>query len=504
MNTRNNKEKTTEYLTAFAAAFIFIFVAYSLFLNDTVCYDHLDLYREIESYPFLTAERAMSYGRMGLYIFNKIFYGIMIKLGMTKLYNEGPLQIMQMGLLALSVLTLYKMYTRKLNFRGSRIILPVIISLAFVNSFFVDNLLYVVVEYAFAIYLVTLAVGFVDRKKYIPAALLIFVVVNIYQSYYILFYIWGTVLIFLNYDGKPSVTAFKEYIYLGITGFIPSLANVLMVKLFLHLNPGAEDMKSVTAFGSNAGQAWYKYAISALYHSFITQLGLGPKYFLGVVLLIFAILMLAFFVAKKTRLITVLYFALISAALILYGITIFALGYDDLVPRVLFTCFASVSGIMLMGLFHIHFQDKWLKPATMILGVTMLLDVAITKTCCTDYYVAMAHDKQMVGVIAEYIREYENETGNEVTTLATSQFDYAKRQNEYQIMGYTIPNYIQKSAHAHWCRADMINFFEGTDLVDEFISEDAFNRVFSDVEMNEFNPDTQLVFEGDTLYWAVY
>ena len=508
-------------IICFLTSFVFIFVGYSLFLNDTANYDHMDMYDNISSYPFVDFTRAMSYGRVILFFFNKI-YKLFALVGVTKLHNEWVIQLLFMFVLAYAVTVLYRCFEGHFVLKHKHVILPLVISFGFVNPFFVDNLVYVALEYGFAMLLIAWAVEACDKNKWWLAGILTFLSISIYQSYYILLFIWGSMLIFLKYRGvfqvkaaeKGAKTALRDYIYLALSGLIPAILNVLSVKVFLHF-VDAEDMKSVSMFGSE-GQSFIVYIFSALYHSFDTMFSLAPKFYLGIVLVVLCAIIGLYMIANRQNIGRIIYVIVFCVAQVMFTFTIFATGYTDIVPRVLFTVFAGVSMIALVGLYLMSEDGKtkaeervwsgWLKATILILAVVGLSDIVITQTCCTDYYIAIQHDAQMVGTIQDYIRDYEEQSGNSVTTIATSQFKYLERQNKHQIMDGEFPNYIQKSAHAHWCRADMINFFCGTSYVDEFISDEQYNEFFADKEATwtEFNPDEQLVFEGNTVYWAVY
>lgn len=515
-------QKNKDNIICFLTSFVFIFVGYSLFFNDTANYDHMDMYDNISSYPFVDFTRAMSYGRVGLYFFNKL-YKLFALVGVTKLHNEWVIQLLFMLVLAYAVTVLYRCYEGYFILKHKHVILPLVISFGFVNPFFVDNLVYVALEYGFAMLLIAWAVEACDKNKWWLAGILTFLSISIYQSYYILLFIWGSMLIFLKYKGEfwaqksqkaAGGTPLAEYIFLALSGLIPAILNVVSVKVFLHF-VDAEDMKSVSMFGSE-GQSFIVYIFSAIYHCFDTMLSLAPKFYLGIVLVALCAITGIYMIVSRQKIGRLIYVVLFCIAQVLFTFTIFATGYTDIVPRVLFTVFAGVSMIALVGLFLMSEDGKtkaeervwsgWLKGLLLGLALVGISDITITQTCCTDYYIAIQHDAQMVGTIQDYIKNYEEQTGNIVTKIATSQFKYIERQNKHQIIGGEFPNYIQKSAHAHWCRADMINFFCGTSYVDDFIGDAKYEELFAEKECSwtEFNPDEQLVFEGDTCYWAVY
>ena len=520
-------QKCKNNLICFLTSLIFIFIGYSLFFNDTANYDHMDMYDNISSYPFVDFTRAMSYGRVGLFFFNKI-YKLFALIGVTKLHNEWGIQLLFMLVLAYAVTVLYRCYEGYFILKHKHVILPLIISFGFVNPFFVDNLVYVALEYGFAMLLIAWAVEACAKDKWWLAGVLTFLSISIYQSYYILLFIWGSMLIFLEYRGefylrKTNAPKTKErsdrsplvdYIFLALSGLIPAVLNVVSVKIFLHF-VDVEDMKAVSMFDSQ-GQSFLIYIFSAIYHCFDTMLSLAPKFYLGIVLVIISVIIFAYMVATKQKIARIIYVILVCVAMVLFTFTIFATGYTDIVPRVLFTVFAGVSMIALIGVYLMsedgvnkpeeRVWSKWHKVMLVTLAIIGLSDIAITQTCCTDYYIAIQHDAQMVGIIQDYIKDYEEQTGNTITTIATSQFKYLERQSKHQIMGGEFPNYIQKSAHAHWCRANMINFFCGTSYVDEFIEDEKYLELFAENEgtWTEFNPDEQLIFDGNICYWAVY
>ena len=57
---------------------------------------------------------------------------------------------------------------------------------------------------------------------------------------------------------------------------------------------------------------------------------------------------------------------------------------------------------------------------------------------------------------------------------------------------------------AEWSQGAYVNYVNEKDYEYREMTMWEYNKYFGGLEWDTFEPETQLGFEGDTLYWAVY
>ena len=55
-----------------------------------------------------------------------------------------------------------------------------------------------------------------------------------------------------------------------------------------------------------------------------------------------------------------------------------------------------------------------------------------------------------------------------------------------------------------WSDVLLINYLSGKEYIKVPMDEDVYDMYFRGKSWETFNADEQLVFDGDTMYWAIY
>ncbi len=516
--------KTIPWLVAFST----LFVAFSVFLNDTFTSDHVNGYKTISQMPpsfleYIQGGRILNY-------FTTWFCWLMGKAGISKLNNELLLQLLVIIFISCAVSELSKLFDRFFvdkEIHVRLLVLPLIMCMSFVNPFFVETFVYVGYELALAIWLVAIAVRKFTEKKYIHAGILLFLAMSVYQSYFALFLIWTTVYIYLDNKDllakKPIVEIIKSYV---IT-IIPMGIIIALPKLLAGASDSYSEVKEVSVGGGLADKVLMM--IKCWYHVFITELDMMPKCTL-LVLFVVVLLTTAIIICKKEQLPNtevsdadssksfkggrvLINYLLVVVLINLYYVAIYMTGYDQVLARVSWPAFASIAMLVLILTKEIHLNHSLTKNIVSIVSTIAICIIAIysfiaiksTQTAATDYLISNKLAEQEIGIIEAYIEAYEKETGNEVNTVYVLPANRQENTSKYLISATYRSAYAHKPTSVEWSNVELLNYLTGNEYDKQTMSETDYNRLFADNDnWNEFMPDEQLVFEENAMYWCVY
>lgn len=169
-------------------------------------------------------------------------------------------------------------------------------------------------------------------------------------------------------------------------------------------------------------------------------------------------------------------------------------------PRIIFTFYVMQAVTFLIGFF---FLDGRLRQ---IVGwcccFYFVVHVIFSNVIVANHYVSNALDVTYAQMVYEEILDYEEETGNRITKIATvndtncaktySLVYYKRDQINERALGTTTYSILE------YVTGDERNF----DKVE--MKEEIYQTYFEGKNWDQFKASEQLIFEGDTLYWIVF
>lgn len=489
-----------ELLGVFGFSFGFIYMLYSVFLNESYMCDHVsaevagsyDIWPDFWS--FMAGGRIVSYPLSVLAYFLK-------KIGISKLENQFVLQIVTIILLACTVCVLYHTFQRFFKEQKEKMMLPMFLIIAFGNSFFGETFAWIGYELAFGILLSIFSVKLFVNKKYMLSVFGVLSSSCIYQSYIAIFLIYTCLYLYLDSEGKFEYKVIVNYLKIALVAICATMLNVFLAKIPVYMGVVESEIKKVSV--SISFQQRIRNIMEAYNHILNTACGYYPKRFLLCLLIILFLCVVVVIWCKRKRVLDVLYFSGVFSILNLCYVAIFAiLSHSWASQRITWPVFCCISAIFIIGLYY--FNDiKWKKILIAVYICFMSVNIYYTQTAAMDFYISNKVDAQIVASVEKEIRNYEADTGNTVTTVATRLMPGARYYSNHLNLSYTI-TYSHKTLYEEWSNVELLSYFAGRKYKDIKMSDEIFEKYFSDVEYDVYIPSKQLVFEGDTLYWLIF
>lgn len=518
----DKKQNWIEKLTVLMVSFLFIYMAYAVFLNDTFTSDHITGYKNYSHYGFnllYSLKLGIAGGKFLQPIMDVIYWLLFTKLHMTKLQNEACEQMLFIIMLTISVYILYQVFERFFSFKKKEVIIPIVLGISFVNPFVVELFTYIGFEHGIGIMFVALAVYCFSKGKKVLPGVLVFLGMSIYQSYFELFLIWTTLWLYFKHGARVDKNCVKGSIHMLLEAGIPAVASVVFTKIYVALTNSLEGKTAVMGGAANAGSknsaggiveagtpyGTIKNLIVEVYKvAYGTCDGLMPKLFLAVVVVIsFAITMVAILWAKKD-INTILWVVVAWAVMNIYPIAIYTTGYSDIIQRIMWPFFAAISAMLMMMLYHVQaLKEIFLVAGLFIMGF-LVINIWSTQSSATDCLISNKLEEAEVEMVYEYIENYQNETGIEIETICAGMRMDAPRNSKYLIFADARAHSAHRSLYDVWSRVNLVNYLMGTEYKEEKMTDDQYMEYFGDIQWDSFIPSEQLIFEGNTLYWAIY
>lgn len=487
----------------FLGIYSFTFI---LFMNRVYTSDHV-----YSSFSPTTVGEFKDYLSGGRFIsyFIAIFYYILSLFGINHIQNQWFLQSILIFFLALASAELYKMYAEEdesvLDYK-----LIALLTLNFINPFFVEHFVYKGAELGVAIWIVTIAVQVFYKKKYIWAFILAFIATGIYQSYIILFLIYATGVWFFRYNSNPHRKMVWDYCKILLTAAAVAFCNIFIVKLSVKTGVIEGEIKKTELItNSDAGviggllQKLQNVMETGKTIMLSTWNMLPQKFFIGSILL-FVLLVVFYMLICHRKISNILLYLFTILIIHAYPFSIaMVMGSIYLPQRVIWPIFASCS----IGLIIAYkcLKDSWaIKPYICIAVVFGVVVFFNTQNSILDLFISNALDWYYAEAVQEEIREYEEESGCEVTDVYAIHARDAKYCH-YQLMhfDYTV-TYNRKIQNQIWSDVEWLNLVNDEDYIKHTIDNTCQDEYFKESTAEVFNASEQLYFEGNNMYWLIY
>lgn len=485
----------------FGIIFFFVYLFYAIFLNFSFTSDHVWAFTARSAMAKPIFKDYIAGGRPAVYILVWIEY-VLDKLHINQNENQYIYQIILILLLSYAIYQLYILFSDVCKRNYQNILLVVILLIGFVNPYIVEAFVYKAIEWGIAINLVCCSIRLFTKRHYIPAGLLLWIGVSIYQSYFALFLIYTTAYLYMEYEGKLCKKVVAEAIKMYLTAFISIATNILLVKIIVAFGIVDNEVKVVdmtTALSDRIVNIWnaYQWAVIKCYGEMF------PAYFMLAIILALTACTCVFLIKNKYHIVDIIYFVLLSVALNLYPFVIFSVA-SGVHQRITWPIFPAISTLLLILFYHAKVNNLKEKISFVLLALFWMVNIFYTNTAVNDFFISNKLDEFIVGQILEEIDDYEEETGESIQYIATVRAE--NKQNVYaeQNLSYVGDYYGIKMMARSWSDVSLINYLSGRNYIKVDMDENIYNTYFSGKSWTTFNADEQLVFVGDTMYWAIY
>jgi hypothetical protein len=499
----------------FTLNFLCVLMSYCLMLHQTYKSDHIVAAVDKSLGNTLTfaqtASNNISAGRPLNIIFNLInrFFGLF---SVDKNHNQYVLHIFVFILLAIITVELYQMFSELFNLQGFSLMLDMIILIGFINPVFLEVITWMGYEHAIAILLSgVVSVRLFLNKHYVWTFISLWAAISIYQSYYAPFLIYLFAYIFIANKCRNNRSVLKLYFKGLLIDALAIITNLMSVKIFTAIMHTQEVKKTSLFSGIDVSEKWSN--ICRWIGIVIGQTyGMMPALFVIVILVVLVLLVIYYDRKKEGFLQFMVSFLILSTIMMLIPIAFIIVvpGASYLAPREVTSFFMAVSMSIMILYYYLYDSESFRagkKKFMAVVGIFCAVDLFCVETVELDLFISTALDISEVRQIDAIIQKYEDDNDIKVTNIAARVMDGDRGQwtyDYYYHMNYLSDTFISKITHVGWCNVELIDYISENYYNEIEMTDDEYSEYFGNLKDDDiFNPQTQLVFKGDTLYWAI-
>ncbi len=521
---KNSKNSLKDNIVVFAIMLCGIYMAFSLFMNDTITSDFIPAYHgenvDIEwnwkSIIGVDWKGLLRGGRFTGVLFNIAYYMLRI-CGVSHFSNIYVLQILGMIFYALSAMVVFKIFKPlvHLDSAETNLLYYLSILIAFVNPFMIETYKYHSFDWGVGVFFAVLTAYYGCNKKIVRTIIFALLAISTYETN--TFIILVLLMFYSFIKCTKDDASIKEFIIretkaiafcVGPALFIFGFQRIgLMV---LNSTSSSEQLTAVKqVVVPNGFDRILKCIINPLKILF-TCYGMLPDGILVLYcFLLFIVVMILAFRNGKRKIVVEYLFVMICSVTASFSLVLLGMSYFQ---RMLLSIFFIGSMMCVSLLFFIGFfnVDK-IKGNMIAAGLIATLFIVLftnTQVCITDAYTAQAIDEYEAMEVERKIEDYEKKSGNIITTIATCGGFETDFEGTYYYPGllkryrYAIP--YHRIPYYNWSQGGYINFVNGTDYEFRIMTDEEISSLFHGETEGYFNPDSQLIFDKNTLYWRIY
>ncbi|MCY6484511.1 glucosyltransferase domain-containing protein [Clostridium aestuarii] len=351
---------------------------------------------------------------------------------------------------------------------------------------------------------------FADRKKtcwnFCVASIYALSSMYMYQININIFMIVVCILIAMNNEFKTNKKSIKETILGILVGFSAAVVSLITNHIIKLIRPNTNFRKS-------------GFSLTSIYPNVIEVIkGQKPIWLNGMNLmkapwmLYFLVIMLfvIFFAflqkRRKDKEVSIIFliFVLGVSFIVIFNPSYFLSTGVWLTPRVIVALPYFLSLLPIIALYS--YTGKGVsKYQFIVLSMVILLlipNIRTTQNIIIDHFATNKIDEEYAYLISKEISAYEKSNNIEIKYIARAKDK--KGGWKYNGIDYMAYDVNVRGFYREWSDVNLIKFVSGRDFRIKHMNNEIYNKYFKDKDWNYFNPNEQLVFVGDTLYWCKY
>lgn len=351
------------------------------------------------------------------------------------------------------------------------------------------------------------------REKYIVAGMLTFLAISVYQVNYCIVVIVGLGWLLSQNGFIYNKKMIRKCMYLLLVVAVPTMISMALPMIALQLK-WTDTIVKLTVFDSKvlaesvdlllnvkrlAGFVFAFFAVSAQ--------GMMPYGMVGIFVILLYVIYVFEMKSQGERVVTI---ALSVVCVSLFFVACFAISVVQsivsLPPRVLFGLFTAIA--MLVYVIYSYARNdicrKTIRYATYVFSATLFVCVVISGI---DHHTSNQLDIAYAQQIQNEIDAYEQDTGNTITDIKFYYKDdnyYDTAYSNYMIHHYFVQSYNNSVYTNNWSAVPMLEWISGRTYGAEELDEEVYREIFGDPTWTELDLNKQILFDGGTMYWAIY
>lgn len=367
-----------------------------------------------------------------------------------------------------------------------------------VNVLFSEKLMFAECSIMFAVGYVWAIGGiyYFIHKKYVRAFLFFLCATMEYQMGVIFAVIILTAWIFVNEKCQLTANAVKEQILCSVLTLGAGFINLISIEVLTRFG-------IIDVIYKDTGASDWRLKVRACLQDFCSIIKdskeLLPDIWLPLIILLIAVGIIFTKIIKEKNVGTMLYMVLLLIAMIVYLYIIPIVQQTvSTPPRMLFLFYTVQS--MLLIIAYLFASEMAKKILCFVIGGYLMVQMLFCNIIVTNHFISNTLDKTYATIAYEKIINYEADSGNKVTTLvvgkdANCPFSYDNVQYKtYQINERA----LGQVTHT------LMEYVSGRRFEKEEMTEEIYHKYFTKDNWDYFQPEEQLVFDGDTAYWVIF
>ena len=519
----------TKKYNIFLRSFFLIFVTYSLFCNQNYNADCISAYGKpvatfynipLDSFhPLVALIYGLYLGRPVLVFTHYMIEFIARLCGITQTHGQFVFVLIAMLLLAYTGTEIYYLFLDELKLDDDVIVFCCIM-LGIISPAIAEVLSFTLVEIFLGLIFTVKALKAFLRNHRIACWLWLFLAIATYQSYYAPFLIYVFFLLYLRNDGVPHKKWLSEAAIAICIAGTASIVLLLSAKISAVLLGVPAKIPLSSVLGTNI---IYRLAEVLLRYGLIL-LTSGGVFPFGFTLACIAFFLPALVIKQyKHAGWKGVFLLLILGLSALVVPPAFALMMRSIYipPRALIAFYVAVGLYFLLcykALFLPQKKEENASRSAHVAGLMFglflygytLFSIFSLNTAGSNVLSANTLERHIAREIQQEIQDYEETSGNTIRRIGVAHYRIPGQQrfDDANFRHFWKYNYFMHLLmYTTWSDVASLNYFNNTDYERFDMTSAEKHAFFSDLDiekMGTFNPDTQLVFVGDTLYWATY
>ncbi len=505
-------EKNAYKFKVFTAFFILIYAGYALFMNQTFDPDNIaiiSIYDPTKT-NWLNSLWSFTCNGAPIVIVIILYQALLYSVGITYDHFQFVYQLSLIFLLAIGATILFFVFEKYFLEKDKKwLILMLLVGV--VSPFYSEVFVFYGPAHGLGLFLAALGLLEFVKGRYIRAFIWVFLSVGAYPVYYEIFVIYWLAYICLQICNKSYDKISKQFIATFSIAGAAALLRVVVSKIYAVVTNTGEVKETVL------GQTTIKDlfdSIVNIYRIYLEDLvheyGVLPNYFLYFVVFFFLFwALVSDFGRYKEFLLLLLLIILIwaippSFCIVLknpYAPARRYVGIFYALSATLLVCFKRILGSANKKIIHYI--------AYSMLLFYLCINYYSVQTAASDVLITNKMEAAQMRMMQNEIEKYELESGHEIKYVAVVHFPLGK--NAYDAVNtnvdYVNDPLVHMVINQSWGDISFLNYITGENYSRGSITDEQIEEYFGDLEDDDFatfDPDKQLVFEGDTLYWAQY
>ena len=447
-----------------------------------------------------------AYLQSGRYLF-ALLWEVTYRLGLDMGHMSGMNVIVSVVLLAFAVTLITEGLSEIINEKKDTgsikgfLCLDSVVLITFLNLIGMELLFFS--AYALVVGLagifVALAIKDYASHHRIRCYLFLTLAILVYQAYVGIFIIFALLSLYLENDGKLKKDNFlKSAVVVAVSGLlcIIDIRSIKILEYFGVINPA----KTIQSFRITD---IFKTIVETQISIMKNEYGLSFIRFLPFMLLFIAgILILISMIKKKSSLNEWIYLVLLFAV---SNLSVFAVafgGYLYMAPRILVSYWGFICMTLIVALYKTD-SPKLRNFLIGLVSVVNFLHIINANVLITDLYISNRLDQSYVLTVDNLITKYEDTNGIRVQKIGFCTDEKAQHYWKDYIDYYNF-NMNERCTDKDWTFDLVLKRYTERSYEKIKVPEDIYEKYFAGKDWDYFDAEEQMIFDGDTLYLAIY